>query len=411
MGLNFGNISAKNICFNVPDTQPLFDALKLPNLNISVPKLGLPSFGKLNFGSINTTFKIPTVNLPHLPSFSNLNFGGFNNLKDRLQNLKTPTIVCITIGGDFGFDSLFTQLGDILNSMTPKISSFGTAPLIQGGAISIIPSLLINPTLPLDMNLEQALAIVKDRCLASLLDALRNLDPLERLKKLFEIAADLCSRMLFSQLRDVIEEIQKTQAEILANALSTITDPLEKMAKLIDMATDALNSGAYEMLEEISKLLGGVQFQSLLQFLDNLDPTIAIAALLSEIRNLVTLQNFGPINQLLAILQALKSKLAGISNVALNAFSLPELAIDELQNEINRLLDIDDILGIQKLLADFMRMKMSTIDELRKLDPAQFLLQALPLLNSALKNLELGLFNSIIKNLADSLCNTTVTPA
>lgn len=411
MGLNFGNMSAKNICFNVPDTKPIFDALKLPDLNIKLPKLGMPSFGNLNFGAAIPTIEIPTVNIPKLPSFNNLNFGGLENLKNKIANLKVPTTVCINVGGEYGFDSIFSQLGDILYALTPKIPSTTIPPLIQGGAISIIPKILINPSLPLDMNIEQALALVKENCLASLLQTLRDLDPLERLKKLFEIAADLCSRMLFSQLRDVIEEIQKTQAEILANALSTITDPLEKMAKLVDMATDALNAGAYELLDEISKLLGGTQFQSLLEFLDKLDPTIAIAALTDEIRNLVQLKNFGPINQLLTILQALKMKVKGVSDLTIAGLSLPELAVDELQNEINRLLDVDDILGIQRLLASFMQSKMNLIDDLRKLDPNQFLMQVLPLLNSALKNIELGLFNVIIKDLADKLCNNTVTTA
>lgn len=404
MGLSFGNISAKNVCFNVPDTQPLFDTLKLPDLNIKMPKLGLPDFGKLNFGGINANIEIPTINIPKLPDFGKLSFGGLENLKNKISDLKIPTTICINVGGEFGFESIFSQVGDILNALTPKIPSTEIPPLIQGGKFSIIPSLLINPSLPIDITIEQALEIVKSNCLASLLEALRNFDPLERLKKLFEMAADLCSKMLFNQLKDVIEEIQRTQAEILSNALSTITDPLLKMAKLIDMANDALNAGSYEILQQIADILGGTQYQSLMEFLNNLDPTIAISALTDEIRNLVTLKNFGPINQLLSILNSLKLKVKGISDLAINGLSLPELAVDQLQNEINRLLDIDDILGIQKLLADFMRTKYNLIDELKKLDPNQFLMQALPLLNSALKNLELGLFNSLIKNLADKLC-------
>jgi hypothetical protein len=412
MGLSFGNISAKNVCFNVPDTTPIFDALKLPDLNIKPPKLGLPDFGKLNFGGIETTIEIPTINIPKLPSFNNLNFGGIDNLKNKIANLKIPTTICINVGGEYGFDSIFTQIGDILYALTPKIPSTTIPPIIQGGNISIIPAMLISPSLPIDLTLEQALEIVKNNCLASLLDTLRNLDPLERLKKLFEIAADLCSKMLFSELRDVIEEIQRTQTEILANALSTITDPLQKMAKLIDMANDALNAGSYEMLQQISNLLGGTQYQSLMEFLDKLDPTIAISALTDEIKNLVQLKNFGAINQLLTILQSLKSKVKGISDLSINGLSLPELAVDELQTEINKLLDSDDILGIQKLLADFMRTKYNLIDELKKLDPNVFLMQALPLLNSALKNLELGLFNVLIKDLADKLClnNSQPTP-
>lgn len=412
MTINFGNSDnqAKSICFTVPDTTALFSALKLPNIsnisNIKIPKLGVPEFGKLNFGAGKLNVEVPQINIPKLPNSGKLNFGGLENIKNKIDNLKVPITICINVGGDYGFDTVFSQIGDILNSMVPKIPSSEIPPLIQAGSISLIPPMLINPVLPMDLTMEQALSIVKNRCLSSLLDSLRNIDPLERLKKLLEIASDLCSKMLFSQLRDVIEEIQKTQIELLSNALSVITDPLEKLAKLIDMAQDALNSGAYELLEEISKLMGSIKYQSLLEFLDTLDPTLAITALMAEIRNLVNLKNFGPINELLTILQALKAKVQGISNIATTALSLPELSIDQLQNEINRLLETDDILGIQRLLSDFMRFKYATVDELRKLDPNRFLAEMMPLLNSALRNLEFGLFNALTKDLADKLCMT-----
>lgn len=410
MGLSFGSMNAQNVCFKIPDTKPFFDALKLPNLNVSLPKIGMPNFGQLGFGKL-PNIVIPTINIPKLPSFSKLGFGGIADLRNRIAGLKVPITICINIGGDNGFDSIFNQVGDILNSLIPKLPSVVIPPLIVGKQISIIPKLLINPTLPLDLSLEQALGIVKDNCLANLLNLLQGIDPLERLKKLLELASELCSSMLFSQLRDVIDEIQRAQAEILANALSTITDPVMKLLKLIDMANDAFLAGAYDLLDEITKMISGTQFDALMQFLENLDPKLALDALMLEIKNLVQLQNFGPINQLLSVFQMLKTKLEGVTNIAVGALSLPELGIEALQNEINRLLDVGDILGIQKLMADFYRSKLNAMEALRELDPNAFLAQILPFLNDALKSLEFGLFKSLIKDLADKLCNNNTAIA
>lgn len=409
MSLDFGNMGnqAKSICFNVPNIKPILDKFKLPDLsNITLPKLGLPDFGKLNFGGGKLNVSIPTINLP---SFNGLNFGGFNNFLEKLKGIKVPTTICINVGGDFGLESIFSQLGSAIDSLIPK-PSFNLPPLIQGGQISIIPPILIHPTIPMDMSLSQALELVKANCLDSLLNKLRELDPLERLKQLMELAAELCSSMLFNQLKSVIEEIQKAQMEILSEALNYITDPIAKMLKLIDMATDAINSGSLELLQSIASLIGSSQYQGLLDFLDQLDPTIAITAVLDEIKNLLNLKNFGPIASLLAILQALKSKVEGLSNLALNALSLPELTLDQLQLELLRLLEQGDFLGMQSLLSDFMRFKSQLVDELRQLDPSVFLSKMLPMLNDALKNLEFGLFNMLIKDLADKLCGTNTLP-
>jgi len=407
MGLDFGNIEnqSKSVCFSLPNTAPLFDALKFPNLNLKLPKLGLPDFSKLNFGLGKLTVTLPSIKLKS-PSFTGLKFGGLDNLRNKIGAIKIPTTICINIGGEFGFDSVFSQIGDVLDALVPKLPTIN---LFEGGTFNIFPQLLINPAFPIDLSFEQVLAMAKDNCLQSILNALRAFDPFERLKKLFELAAQMCSEMLFDKLRAVIDEIQKAQAEIIANALNAITDPFAKLAKLIDMANDALNAGAFSALEEITKLLGSTQFDSLLDFIDKLDPTVAFAALKDAIRNLVQLQNFGPIAQLLSIMQILKSKLAGITDLGQAGLNLPEMTIDALQNAINKLLDDDDLLGIQRLLSDFMRNKFALVDQLKALDPASFLNQMLPLLNSALKNFEFGLFNALLKELTDKICLESAT--
>ena len=403
MSLDFGDISnnSKNVCFQIPNLKGALDPFKLPDLNFKFPKLGLPDFSKLNFGLGDLKVTIPEFKLPEI-NFSGLNFGGFDNFLDKLKNIKVPTTICITVGGGFGIESIFSQLADAINSLVPKVPSISLG--IPEGTFALFPQILINPQFPFNLSLEQAFNMVKDNCLQSLLNFLRNLDPFERLKKLLELAADLCSRMLFGQLKSVIEEIQNAQMELLMDALNFITDPIAKMMKLLDMATDAVNSGAFELLDNIGKLLGSTQFESILDFIDRLDPSVAIAAIMAQIRNLVQLKNFGPINQLITILQVLKAKLKGITDLGLAALEAPELSLDALQDAINKLLDADDLFGIQKLLSDFERGKRDLVNSLKKLNPSEFLSQMLPILNDALKSLQFGLFNTLIKDLADKLC-------
>lgn len=403
MSLDFGNTSnnTKAMCFNVPNLKlPRF---KIPNLNLKLPKIGLPSFGKLNFGKGTLHVTLPKIRGINI-SPPKLNFG---DLLGKLKGLKLPQTICINVSNDMGLEDLINQISNILDSLIPRVT---IPPLFQGGGISIIPPILINPTVPLGLSLAEALALVKDNCLESILNKLRQLDPLERLKKLFELAAELCAAMS-NQIIAVIEEIQKAQAELIAQALSFITDPVEKLLKLLDMAADAITAGAYDLLQTISNLIGSTQYQGLLDFLDNLDPTVAIEALINEIMALIAAGNLAPVSALLSILQSLKAKTQGISDIASNLFNMPNLLLEDLINQLMQMMQQEDYLGAQRLLSDFMRMKKELIDSLRNLDPSNYLAQMIPMLNDALKNLNFALFNMLIKDLADKLCGTDTLPA
>lgn len=405
MALSFGDISSqsKNVCFQVPDLNiPKFKGIGGSNIE----KLKLPDFlnSALAFGK-KLENNIKSLNLPKISGRDlkfGLDFGGLPSIDDKIRNLKLPTTFCITLGGGFGFDSIFTQLTGMLDGLPKLEVSLPTLPDI--GLASLIPPIFVDIKLPINLNLTQALDAIKNNCINSIMNALRGLDPFERLRRLLEIAAELCAAMEFSKLKAVIDQIQQAQMELIQQALNAITDPIAKLAKLIDMAVDAFQSGAYDLLEEISKLINGVKFDALIKFLEDLDPTVALAALVANIRNLVQLKNFAPIQQLLTAIQIIKNKLQGALEIPAGLLSLPELGLDAIQNEINRLLDIDDFLGIQQIMAQVQRLKDQLILNLRALSPAALLGQIPALLQDALQKLDMSQYSQILQEAGSKLC-------
>lgn len=236
------------------------------------------------------------------------------------------------------------------------------------------------------------------------MNALKGLDPLERLKQLLSIASELCAAAQFTQLKAVIDQIQQAQAELIEQAISFITDPIAKLTKLIDMAVDAIQAGAYDIVEQIAAIINGVKFDALIQFLEKLDPTIAIGALIANIRQLAQLRNFGPINQLLSAIQVIKSKLAGALELPNALLSLPEMTLDALQAEIDRLLNIEDFLGIQAVLAEVQRVKDQLINTIRSLSPAELLSSIPALLQDALQKLDMSQYSQLLQEAGSKLC-------
>lgn len=406
MGLNFGDLNrkAKSVCTVVPDTDVNI-GLKIPKLgdsDIFIPKL--PNFlnKALDFGKKISEelkgFELPKIKGSKL--FSGLDFGEFDN---RLKEIQIPTTVCLNIGGGLGLNEIFSQLSNALDALRPKVN-LGAVEIPQLDLASIIPPLYIDVKLPINLNLTQTLDMIKNSCVNSILNALKGLDPFERLKQLLEMATQLCAAMQFSKLRAVIDQIQQAQMELIQQALNFITDPLAKLAKLIDMAVDALNNGAYDILEQIAGIINGVKFDALIAFLEKLDPTIAIGALIANIRQMVQLRNFGPINQLITAIQVVKARLAAIAQVPQDLLNIPELSLDALQDQINKLLDIEDFLGINALLNQVERLKNQIIDTIRALSPAALLGQLPALLQDALQKLDISQYSRLLQEAGSKLC-------
>lgn len=407
--MNFGNIgsAAKSVCFKSPDLN-----LNVKNNlnNISFPKLKdlkLPNVinGALGFGkklSENLqNFKLPSIKGSDFKA--GVDFGGWKNLDDKIKGIQMPTTICITLGGSFGLDSMFSQVSGILDSLVPKVQ-FQLPQVPNLDLASIIPPLFVDVKLPLNLGLTDALEAIKNNCINSILNALRGLDPLERLKQLLSMASELCAAAQFSKLKAVIDEIQQAQAELISQAISAITDPIEKITKLVDMAMDAFRSGAYDLLDQIARIINGVKFDALIQFIEQLDPSVALGALVANIHNLIQLKNFGPINQMLSAIQIIKNKIAGATEIANGILSLPEQTLDFLQAELDRLLNIEDFLGIQQLLAEIQRIKDQVIKTIRDLSPAELLGRIPALLQDALQKLDISQYSQLLQEAGSKLC-------
>lgn len=408
MALNFGSLekSSKNICFNVPEIKVDLSGLK--NI-ISAPKLSglkLPNVfsSALNFGT-QLKKNLQNIKLPKIKGGKfGLNFGGFGGIEDKLKNLSVPTTFCLSLGGGLGLDSLFDQLGSLLDALPKPLSGIQLPEIPQLDLASIIPPILIDVKLPLNINLSQTLDIIKNNCVNSILDAIKGLDPFERLTRLLEMAAQLCAAADFTKLKAVIEQIQQAKIELIQQALSYITDPIAKIAALIDMAVDAFQNGAYDLVEEIARIINGVKFDALMNFIDKLDPTVAIAALIANIKQLAQLRNFGPINELMSAIQIMKAKLIGIVKLPELALEIPELALDALQAMIDKLLNLDDFLGIQSVLAQIQKLKDAIINNLKLLNPSELLAFIPALLQEALSKLDLSQYNQILQEAGSKLC-------
>lgn len=407
--MNFGNIgaAAKSVCFKSPDLN-----LDIKNKlgNISAPKLKdlkLPNvinealgFGKKLSQNLQN-FKLPSINGKDFKA--GIDFGGWKNLDDKIKGIQMPTTICITLGGSFGLDSMFSQVSGILDSLVPKVQ-FQLPQVPNLDLASIIPPLFVDVKLPLNLGLTEALDAIKNNCINSILNAMRGLDPLERLKQLLSIASELCAAAQFTKLKAVIDEIQQAQAELISQAISAITNPIEKITKLVDMAIDAFRSGAYDLLDQIARIINGVKFDALIQFIEQLDPSVALGALVANIHNLIQLKNFGPINQLLSAIQIIKNKIAGATDLINGALNLPEQTLDFLQSELDRLLNIEDFLGIQQIIAEIQRVKDQIIKTIRDLSPAELLGRIPAMLQDALQKLDISQYSQLLQEAGSKLC-------
>jgi hypothetical protein len=408
MALNFGNFQnkSKQVCFQSPSIDfgnPLDKLSSAPNFeDIKIPNFinGALDFGKKLSANLKN-FELPKIDGKQFKA--GIDFGGSKDLGDKIKALKVPTTICITLGGGLGLDSMFSQVGGILDSLVPKVQ-FQLPDIPPLDLASIIPPLFVDIRLPINLNLTQALDAIKNNCINSIMNALKGLDPLERLKQLLSIASELCAAAQFTQLKAVIDQIQQAQAELIEQAISFITDPIAKLTKLIDMAVDAIQAGAYDIVEQIAAIINGVKFDALIQFLEKLDPTIAIGALIANIRQMAQLRNFGPINQMLSAIQVIKSKLAGALELPNALLSIPEMTLDALQAEIDRLLNIEDFLGIQAVLAEVQRVKDQLINTIRSLSPAELLSSIPALLQEALQKLDMSQYSQLLQEAGSKLC-------
>ncbi len=415
--LNFGKIrqETKHICFDVPDTT--VPDVTIPSVNIEKlkgPQLpdissGILSFGKKVISEINNLeSQLEKLRLG-FPVKNKLSFGlpSLNDFTSKLQSLKVPTTICITVGGsNVGLDAVFDQVNTAIDSLTkPKITlpipDFSNLPFIP--ISNIVPALNILPIVPIEKSADQILSEIKDRCAQLLLNELDNLDPLVRLEQLIQKFQELCGLLRFSQLQSVIEQIQRAKADLVRKVIDGITDPAAKIAKLYDMAVDAVNSGAQDIVNEISNLIDRIKFDSLIDQILQMNPRDAIASLSDEIKRQAQLKNFSAIRQLLTAINIVKNQLVDLTNTV---FDVPVTAVDSIQDKINELVDLQNYEGIEKLLTAYDTVQDAVLRQLSELDPEHLLQEGRNLLNAALQKMDIGLYNRILSEMAAKICNS-----
>lgn len=350
---------------------------------LSQVSLGLPQSSQLGFG------------LPTLTDFTS-----------KLQSLKTPQTICITVGGNnSNLSSIFNQINNIIALVPkPSLPSLPTLPSLSLPPISqFVPALNITPTLPINLNVNQVLSQIQLNCEQFALDALNALDPTQRLEQLLQQFTKLCGLLQFTQLQNVISQIEQAKADLVKEAISSITDVTSQIQKLYQIAADAVNMNAYDIVNQAANLINQIKFNSLINYITSINPETALNQLTAEIQQQLQLQNFSAIPQLLNAINIVQSSAQSTLN---SVFSAPQLEANQLQNEINNLLNVKNYNQIGNLLTSFTAAQNAVINQLSQLGPAEALSQGTALLQKALQNLDLAQFNQIMNAMSQSICNS-----
>ncbi len=417
MGLDFGKITggSTRVCFNQPAAEP---SITVPKFNGLLGSQNGPDFegikqDLLNFGK---NLESSIADFANQVNKFGIKFGGgelnfgiadVSSLADKLKNIKFPQTICLNVGGENGITSIFDQLNSVLDSIQrpsipiriPGLDGIPFFPLSD-----ILPSLNINLPDICPKDLVDILNELRERCLDLALAELAKLDPLERIRQLIDRLQQLCGLLQFSQIKKIIDEIERAKRELIQNLINGITDPLEKLAKLHDIACDAIKTGAQDILQGVSDLIGAIKFDSIIDFIKDLNPRDAIRALSDEIRKQVQLKNFGAVRALLNAINFVKAQLEAANSVAQSILSVPENLLDVLQDKINEFVDLENWGGISDLLNAYDSVQDAIIRQLESLNPAELLTKGTQLLNDALAKLDLGLYNRILDAMASKIC-------
>lgn len=422
MALNFGKIIANetqaiNTSTPVSSTSPLKNQIvEYTNTTLSFTEKNANS-SKVSSNTniieaVNslkdqiTQSDIPAVVLPGLPS--GLDFGkprvpNLPSLDSALKALPLPQTVCLGLGNGKSLSEVLRELAEVINSFKidlPKLKIPGLDNLLAFPLSEILPSLNFNQLLPCSKSYVQIINELKTLCLNKSIEELRDLDPAQRIKQLLDKLQELCGSLQFTQIRLVIDEIQAAQAELIKSIIDQLATPVEKLAKLHDMACDAIEAGANDVLKTISDLAKSVVFDDILKTLLQYEPREAIRLLSDEMKKQAALKNFGAIRKLLDTVNIIKSQAENVQKT----FSIPEVAIDQLQQEINKALTLENYEDVSKLLIAYDKIQDDIIHALTTLDPNSVINQGIKLLNQSIAELDFDRYSRILSTMADTLC-------
>lgn len=362
-----------------------------------------PSSSSLSFGAASVTTNNNTSVVTE--NKNSLNFGNSTqDINSKLGQLKTPTTVCIPIGGSVNnLESIVNQLSGTVDKIISSINP-PKLPNVEIPKFNI-PSLAIPVLPPITISTSQLLQQLSDQCEAIFLNKLDELDPVLRMQKLLDKLGSLCNSLAFGQMQDIINKIEQTKIQMLHNLINDITDPAQKIAKLAEIAQDAINSNNLAFLNTISGLMNTLIFNDLIQTIQALDPAIALGELETLLKQQLQLKNFTQVKQLLSIINQVKQGFNATTNLGAIALDLPEMTIDQLQNQINNLLSLQNYDEISKLISSFETSEQAAIQAIQSMSPEQALALGQKMLQEALKNLDMAKINQIISQLGANVCN------
>lgn len=419
MALDFGKYfkPSATICYDVPDQTVPTEKIDVPiNLDLNLPdgsgfKDGVLAFGK-QVGVDITNFGQNVKNsLNSVGGGGNfkLNFGGgdFSNVSNALNNLSFPTTVCLNVGSGVTLRDVLDQLLNAIRNLNIPNINLDVPKLgdVAVGAISsLVPAIDFKELLPCSLPLSKILSDLAERCANMLINELHGLDPSELLRQIFDRLAELCGLLQFSKMRNLIDQFQALQADVIRSIIDKLVSPLDKLAKLYDMACDAIAAGATDILDSISNLGKAVSFEALMAQIQAMNPRDAIAALSAELRRMAQLKNFEGMRQILDAINIVKSQFAAITDAGNSLLELPENFLDTLQDKINEALDLENYDAIANLLNSYDSLENATLNALQNLDPATLLAQGQNLLSDAISKLNMGKYNRILDIMAAKIC-------
>lgn len=336
----------------------------------------------------------------------------------QLTELITGAISGVQVGGEIG-----GAVGGALDSFSGGASSIASnlQTFREGLPLSdVLPSNRLRPPINVTKSATDIVNDLQDRCTQFALDALDQIDPLQRLEQLLNLAQDLCSQMNFTTLRRVIDKIDQAKRDIISETISEITDPLEKAAKLNDMLVDAINSGAQDAITNLDNAIAGLGYEQLYGYINALDPQEAIGRLQAEIAKRTQLGDIAGVQDMLNAVRALEasvtegidtaissvtSELNGLVPSVGELFDLPANVVNAAQDKINEALDLGNYEEIQNVIAAVDSVQNQLLGTLQDLDPATLLAKGTTLLNEALAEADLGRYQRILDQMASSLCS------
>lgn len=336
----------------------------------------------------------------------------------QLTELITGAIDGIPVGGEIG-----GTVGGALDSFAGSASSIASniETFREGLPLSdVLPSSQLRPPINVTKSATDIVNDLQDRCTQFALDALDQIDPLQRLEQLIDLAQDLCGQLNFTNLRRVIDKIDQAKRDIISETISEITDPLEKAAKLNDMLVDAVNSGAQDAIADIDNAIAGLGYEQLYGYINALDPQEAIGRLQAEIANRTQLGDIAGVQDMLNAVRALEasvtegidtaissvtSELNGLVPSVGELFDLPANVVNAAQDKIDEALTLGNYEEIQNVITAVDSVQNQLLGTLQDLDPATLLAKGTTLLNEALAEADLGRYQRILDQMASNLCS------